>query len=290
MEASEPGRFEAMVLGMTRSLPYRAGALVSTLLLAGGLIGCSSGGGYSASSWDGLSQAERAAAQAGIDQVERVYNREPLEPSEGNSDAAELEFYLTVDLVDPMIGVVRSAVDQPTSDSDVFRWLPMVDATTFREIGRSVPSPKINLPPYESRSSGLVVSRYMNTYYLLVHNTGSKRACAGFAPGFAVANAEVNFDKFTRPTVDFTLNQPGAEALRRLTSENRGSAIAAVVDGWVICAPRVSGPVSQGSLSTGTMTFTQAEELANRLNMGAEPSVPVDAEADTVASVETDSD
>ena len=174
--------------------------------------------------------------------------------------------------------MVRSAVDEPASNSDQFLWIPMVDATTFREVGRSVPSPKINLPPYESRSSGLVVSRYMNTYYLLVHNTGSKRACAGFAPGFAVSNAEV----------DFALNEPGAAALRRLTSENRGSAIAAVVDGWVICAPRVSGPVSKGSLTTGTMTFTQAEELATRLNAGAEPTP--EAGGVELSTVPTDGD
>lgn len=257
---------------MTRTLRYRAYLSASLLAVAGGLIGCSSSGYSSGSSWDGLTQAEQAAAQAGIDQVERIYNRDPIESASGLAEAAELEFFVAVDPSDPLIGVVRSAVDEPASDSDQFRWIPMVDATTFREVGRSVPSPKINLPPYESRSSGLVVSRYMNTYYLLVHNTGSKRACAGFAPGFAVSNAEVNFDKFTRPTVDFALNGPGTEALRRLTSGNKGSAIAAVVDGWVICAPRVNGPVSKGSLTTGTMTFTQAEELAMRLNAGAEPT------------------
>ena len=256
--------------------------------MAGGLVGCSSSGSSASASWGGLSQAEQAAAQAGIDQVERVYNREPVEAVNHASEAAQLEFFVAVAPADPLIGVVRSAVDEPASNSDQFLWIPMVDATTFREVGRSVPSPKINLPPYESRSSGLVVSRYMNTYYLLVHNTGSKRACAGFAPGFAVSNAEVNFDKFTRPTVDFALNEPGAAALRRLTSENRGSAIAAVVDGWVICAPRVSGPVSKGSLTTGTMTFTQAEELATRLNAGAEPTP--EAGGVELSTVPTDGD
>jgi len=226
----------------------------------------------SAASWELLSPAERAAAEAGIDQVERVYNRKPVSAENASgSDAAELEFFVAISPSDPIIGMVRSAVDEPASESAPFRWVPMVDAATFRMVGREVPSPKINLPPYESRSSGLVVSRYMNVYYLLVHNTGSKRACSGFAPGFALSSAEVSFDRLSRPTVDFTLNEPGRAALRRLTAENTGSAIAAVVDGWVISAPRVSGPVSQGSLTTGTMTFTQAEELAMRLSAGAEP-------------------
>ena len=47
----------------------------------------------------------------------------------------------------------------------------------------------------------------------------------------------------------------------------------------MICAPRVNGPVSKGSLTTGTMTFTQAEELAMRLNAGAEPT-PVQGEVE----------
>lgn len=207
--------------------------------------------------------------------VERVYSRERVKPvTAAHSDAAELEFFVAVEPNDPIIGLVRSAIDEPASETDSFRWIPMVDATTFREIGRSVPSPKINLPPYESKSSGLVVSRYLNTYYLLVHNVGSKRAGGDFSPGFAVSSAEVHFDQFSRPTVDFTLNQVGRDALLRLTAENEGAAIAAVVDGWVVCAPRVNSPVSEGSLTTGVMTFTQAEELAMRLNAGAEPDLP----------------
>ncbi|MFU8830297.1 MAG: SecDF P1 head subdomain-containing protein [Phycisphaerales bacterium] len=257
---------------MTRTTTYRLSLSAGLCVLAGGLIGCSSGSSQ-ASNWDSLSTAEQAAAAAGIDQVERVWNRAGIEPVDAMpGNPAELEFFVAIDPTDPIIGVVRSAVDEPALDTDAFRWVPMVDAANFRQIGREVPSPKINLPPYESRSSGLVVSRYMNVYYLLVHNTGSKRVCAGFAPGFAVSGAEVSFDSFSRPTVDFTLNQQGRDALRRLTTENNGSAIAAVVDGWVISAPRVSGPVSQGSLTTGTMTFLQAEELAARLNAGAEPS------------------
>lgn len=215
--------------------------------------------------------------------VERVYNREPIRAVDmARSNAAELEFFVAVEPSDPIIGMVRSAVDEPASESDPFRWVPMVDATTFREIGRSVPSPKINLPPYESKSSGLVVSRYLNTYYLLVHNSGSKRVGDAFSPGFAVSSAEVGFDRLTRPTVNFTLNQTGREALLRVTAEHKGSAIAAVVDGWVVCAPRVTGPVSEGSLATGVMTFTQAEELAMRLNAGAEPDGATGVELSTV--------
>jgi hypothetical protein len=258
---------------MTRTRLYRASLFTGLLAGAAGLIGCSSSS--SNASWEGLSPAERAAAEAGIDMVERVYNREPVKAAGSvHSEAAELEFFVAVEPSDPIIGLVRSAIDEPASESDTFRWIPMVDATTFREVGRSVPSPKINLPPYESKSSGLVVSRYLNTYYLLVHNTGSKRVGEAFSPGFAVTSAEVSFDQFTRPTVDFTLNQPGRDALLRVTAEHKGSAIAAVVDGWVVCAPRVTGPVSSGSLSTGVMTFTQAEELAMRLNAGAEPDLP----------------
>ncbi len=64
---------------MTRTLRYRAHLSASLLAVAGGLIGCSSSGYSSGSSWDGLSQAEQAAAQAGIDQVERIYNHDPIE-------------------------------------------------------------------------------------------------------------------------------------------------------------------------------------------------------------------
>ena len=106
-----------------------------SLPLPAGLIGCSSNGYSSGSSWDGLTQAEQAAAQAGIDQVERIYNRDPIESASGLAEAAELEFFVAVDPSDPLIGVVRSAVDEPASDSDQFRWIPMVDATTFREVG-----------------------------------------------------------------------------------------------------------------------------------------------------------
>lgn len=254
---------------MTRTNLYRFSVFAGVAVLGVGLIGCTSSG--DATSARGLSQAELAAAEAGIDQVERIWNRAGVAPIDANiRPDAELEFFVAIDPTDPIIGVVRSAVDEPARETDAFRWVPMVDAANFRRIGREVPSPKINLPPYESRSSGLVVSRYMDVYYLLVHNTGSKRVCSGFAPGFAVAHADVSFDRYSRPTVNFTLNEEGQAALHRLSSEHRGAAIAAVVDGWVISSPRVSGPVTSGTLTTGTMTFTQAEELAARLNAGAD--------------------
>jgi hypothetical protein len=39
-------------------------------------------------------------------------------------------------------------------------------------------------------------------------------------------------------------------------------------------------------LTTGTMTFTQAEELATRLNAGAEPDLSVPSENAEIANVE----
>ncbi len=89
--------------------------------------------------------------------------------------------------------------------------------------------------------------------------------------GFAVSNAEVNFDKFTRPTVDFALNGLGPRRLRRLTSGNKGlrhrRGRRRLGD---LCAP--SAAVSSGLAHNRHHDLYPGRRTGDALNAGAEPT------------------
>ena len=69
--------------------------------------------------------------------------------------------------------------------------------------------------------------------------------------------------------VNFEFNPEGGEKFYALTSKNYGRQIAIIIDGEVISAPRVNGPVSSKGYVHGNFTPESAKELSNLLKSGA---------------------
>src|SRR5208283_1823406 len=94
-------------------------------------------------------------------------------------------------------------------------------------------------------------------------------------PGFDSRNGE--------PDVNFRFNLRGGQRFGRVTSENVGRLFAIVLDGKVISAPRILGPITGGSGQiTGNFTVEQADQLSVLLRSGALPAKLTTVEERTV--------
>ncbi|WP_036264287.1 protein translocase subunit SecD [Methylocapsa aurea] len=92
--------------------------------------------------------------------------------------------------------------------------------------------------------------------------------------GEDLTDAQPGFDSRTQePIVNFRFNIRGGQRFGEVTSENVGRPFAIVLDGKVISAPRILGPITGGSGQiSGRFTVEDANKLAILLRAGALPA------------------
>jgi preprotein translocase subunit SecD len=92
--------------------------------------------------------------------------------------------------------------------------------------------------------------------------------------GEDLTDAQPSFDSRTgEPDVNFRFNLRGGQRFGQVTAENVGKLFAIVLDGKIISAPRILGPITGGSGQiTGNFTVEQADNLAVLLRAGALPA------------------
>ena len=102
--------------------------------------------------------------------------------------------------------------------------------------------------------------------------------------GEDLVDAQPGFDSRTgEPDVNFRFNLRGGQRFGQVTSDNVGRPFAIVLDGMVISAPRILGPITGGSGQiTGNFTIAQADNLALLLRSGALPAKLTTVEESTV--------
>ena len=114
--------------------------------------------------------------------------------------------------------------------------------------------------------------------------------------GNNLTKANVGVDQNQRPAIDFSFDGEGAKRFAKATGENIGKQFAIILDGQVVSAPRIDGPIPGGhGQITGSFTAQAASELVTVLNAGALPAnlkfeqqrtVTADLGADAVAKGE----
>jgi protein-export membrane protein SecD len=91
--------------------------------------------------------------------------------------------------------------------------------------------------------------------------------------GEDLVDAQAAFDQNGQPDVNFRFNLRGGQRFGQVTSENVGRPFAIVLDGKVISAPRILGPITGGSGQiTGNFSVEEADNLAVLLRAGALPA------------------
>jgi SecD/SecF fusion protein len=92
--------------------------------------------------------------------------------------------------------------------------------------------------------------------------------------GDVITNARQDYSQNGEVEVSMTMNGEGARIWKRLTGDNIGKQIAIVLDGYVYSYPNVKGEIPNGSssISGGSMTVEEAQDLANILKAGKLPA------------------
>jgi protein-export membrane protein SecD len=91
--------------------------------------------------------------------------------------------------------------------------------------------------------------------------------------GEDLSAASLGYDQSNRPAINFRFNGNGARRFGDATARNVGKRFAIVLDGKVISAPRINGPIPGGQgIIEGDFTTESATELANLLEGGALPA------------------
>ncbi len=90
--------------------------------------------------------------------------------------------------------------------------------------------------------------------------------------GDDLTDAKPSFDQRGQPVVSFTFNLAGSKRFGTHTANNVGRPFAIVLDGVVISAPNIIGPILGGSgMITGSGDIAEVNELATLLKAGALP-------------------
>tara|TARA_R110001606_G_scaffold236192_1_gene384098 strand:- start:35187 stop:38156 length:2970 start_codon:yes stop_codon:yes gene_type:complete len=102
--------------------------------------------------------------------------------------------------------------------------------------------------------------------------------------GDVILDASQVFDQLNKPEVSMTMNSSGSKQWEKLTGDNTGKFVAVVLDDYVYTAPSVPGAIVGGrtSISGGSMTITEAEDIATVLKAGKLPAAARIIQAEVV--------
>lgn len=85
--------------------------------------------------------------------------------------------------------------------------------------------------------------------------------------GDVVGSAVIDGDRPSRFHVAVKFSAAGAERMRTATAGRRGKPLAILVDGRVVAAPVVRGPIGDSAVITGDYTRAQAERIAKGIRV-----------------------
>lgn len=92
--------------------------------------------------------------------------------------------------------------------------------------------------------------------------------------GDVILDAAQVFDQLNKPEVSMTMNSSGTKQWAKMTADNVGRFVAVVLDDYVYTAPSVNQAITGGrtSISGGSMTIAEAEDIATVLKAGKLPA------------------
>ncbi len=110
----------------------------------------------------------------------------------------------------------------------------------------------------------------------LIYLYGIKSNREDVAPieGDVIDDASQEYGQTGKPEVSMTMNAGGSRLWGKMTTENVGQFVAVVLDDYVYTAPSVNTPITTGrtSISGGSMTVEEAQDIANVLKAGKLPA------------------
>ncbi|MDP3358639.1 MAG: protein translocase subunit SecDF [Lutibacter sp.] len=110
----------------------------------------------------------------------------------------------------------------------------------------------------------------------LIYLYGIKSNREDLAPieGDVIEDASQEYGQTSAPEVSMTMNAAGTKLWAKMTTDNVGKFVAVVLDDYVYTAPSVNTAILNGrtSISGGSMTVAEAQDIANVLKAGKLPA------------------
>ncbi len=110
----------------------------------------------------------------------------------------------------------------------------------------------------------------------LIYLYGIKSNREDIAPieGDVIEDASQEYGQTSSPEVSMTMNAAGTKLWGKMTTDNVGKFVAVVLDDYVYTAPSVNTAILNGrtSISGGSMTVAEAQDIANVLKAGKLPA------------------
>lgn len=110
----------------------------------------------------------------------------------------------------------------------------------------------------------------------LIYLYGIKSNREDIAPieGDVIEDASQEYGQTGKPEVSMTMNAVGTKLWGKMTTDNVGKFVAVVLDDYVYTAPSVNTAILNGrtSISGGSMTVAEAQDIANVLKAGKLPA------------------
>jgi SecD/SecF fusion protein len=113
-----------------------------------------------------------------------------------------------------------------------------------------------------------------NTDLIYLYGIKSNREDVAPIEGDVIDDASQEYGQTGQPEVSMTMNATGTRQWSKMTTENVGKFVAVVLDDYVYTAPTVNTPITTGrtSISGGSMTVSEAQDIANVLKAGKLPA------------------
>ena len=109
---------------------------------------------------------------------------------------------------------------------------------------------------------------------IYLYGIKSNREDAAPIEGDVIDDASQEYGQTGKPEVSMTMNAAGSRLWGKMTTDNVGQFVAVVLDDYVYTAPSVNTPITSGrtSISGGSMTVEEAQDIANVLKAGKLPA------------------
>ncbi|PKP12822.1 MAG: protein translocase subunit SecDF [Bacteroidetes bacterium HGW-Bacteroidetes-3] len=113
-----------------------------------------------------------------------------------------------------------------------------------------------------------------NTELIYLYGIKSNREDIAPIEGDVIDDASQEYGQTGAPEVSMTMNAGGTRLWAKMTTDNVGKFVAVVLDDYVYTAPSVNTAIVNGrtSISGGSMTVAEAQDIANVLKAGKLPA------------------
>lgn len=214
-------------------------------------------------------------------------------------DETKLDTTASKDNIDDLLGAVSDSLATkkannlfsvltpsiPQSENQISSVIGTAKVTDTAKVNAYLAMPEIrSLLPNEMKYakflwdakpfSATVAATNENTQLIYLYGIKSNREDIAPIEGDVIDDASQEYGQTGAPEVSMTMNAAGTKQWGKMTTENVGKFVAVVLDDYVYTAPSVNTAITNGrtSISGGSMTVEEAQDIANVLKAGKLPA------------------